>query len=127
MMEFLFDAAKGRLHIRYTGFWTEDYARGANIEFAAYMRKLSLERQAFTLLDDLSEWIPQSQEVVELNKQFGKICTDMPIVRNAMLISSSLIRRQVLRTVDGIDCQLFATYPEADAWLSQVEPARRAI
>lgn len=122
MLEFVFDAIKGRAHIRYRGFWTEDEARAAVEEFYANMRRITTDHTAFTLLDDMSEWGPQKQEVVEINTMFGQICSTLPIVRNAVVISSALTRRQVLRSLEGFECQIFENFKEADAWLAEVEP-----
>lgn len=124
MLEFAFDGAKGRLHIRYTGFWTDAQSNAYIAEFTAYTRRLALTHGAFTLLDDMQDWVPQSQSVVENNIQFGHICAHLPIVRNAMILPSQLIRRQVIRTVQALSCGLFDNFPEADQWLAQAEPAR---
>lgn len=123
MLEFLFDAAKGRLHIKYTGFWTDAQSNEQIAQFAAYTKKLAATHGAFTLLDDMTDWVPQTQSVVENNTQFGHICVDLPIVRNAMILPSQLIRRQVIRTVQALQCGIFDEYAPADAWLGEAEPA----
>lgn len=123
MLEFIFDQTKARLHIKYTGFWTMAQSRAALDEFSVYVKRLAA-KGGFTLLDDMSEWMPQALDVVEANTEFGLICAHLPIVRNAMIVPSPLIRRQVLRTVQALECGLFERYAEADAWLSEVEPAR---
>lgn len=124
MLEFIFNQASGRLHVKYTGFWTETDSHSSLNEFKTYTRHIVATHGRFTLLDDMSEWVPQPATVVETNTQFGHICMELPIVRNAMIIPSALIRRQVIRTVQAEQCGIFEEYAAADAWLGEMEPAR---
>jgi len=122
MLEFIFDQAKGRLHVKYTGFWTEAESRSSLDEFKTYTKNVVAKYGTFTLLDDMSQWVPQQAAVVESNTGFGYICMELPIVRNAIIIPSALIRRQVIRTVQAEQCGIYEEYAAADAWLGEVEP-----
>ncbi|MDO7836638.1 hypothetical protein Q4610_16450 [Sphingobium sp. HBC34] len=124
MLDFTFDQVKGRLHIKYTGFWSEAESDEAIAAFKSYTKKLAVSHGAFTLLDDMSGWVPQAPAVVENNVEFGHFCMTLPLVRNAMIICSPLVRRQVLRTVQALECGVYDNFAEADTWLSEVEPVR---
>ena len=116
-----FDADRRRIHIRYTGFWSEQIAREGLKAFRSALESASVEGP-FTLLDDCADWPTQSQEVAEIANQFVTICRDFPIRRNAMIILSALLRMQVRRTLVDFDvCEIFGTYEEADRWLAEVE------
>ena len=124
MFDPVFDPDTQRLHIRYSGFWSPADALRIVDQFRATLRQAALGG-TFTLLDDLRDWPPQSQEVVEITKQLPDIVREMPISRNAMIIEQALVRMQVKRTLEGLEnCEVFATFEEADRWLSEVEPPR---
>ena len=124
MFDPAFDPSTCRLHIRYSGFWSPADALRIVGEFRDTLRQAALGG-TFTLLDDLRDWPAQTQEVVEITKQLPDIVREMPISRNAMIIDQALVRRQVGRTLKGLEnCAVFATYDEADHWLSEVEPPR---
>ncbi|WP_157080304.1 hypothetical protein [Sphingobium cloacae] len=108
--------------MRYTDFWSIHDALRAQTIFQDALRVATGSGAAFTLLDDLREWGPQAQEVVELNKQFVTLCRKAPISRNAMVIPRALLRIQIHRTLDGMEnCRVFETFEEADEWLGEVE------
>jgi hypothetical protein len=126
MFDPTFDPSSRRLHIRYSGFWSAVDARDIVKRFREVLRQASWDG-AFTLLDDLREWPAQTQEVVEITKQLPDIVREMPVSRNAMIIEQALVRMQVNRTLKGLEnCAVFATYEEADRWLSEVEPPQAA-
>lgn len=118
-----FDTQKRRLTAHYLGFWDADIAHKVLTQFRfALERAAGPKSQPFTLLDDCSKWELQSQEVADLAYQFAPMCGEFPLLRNAMIISSSLIRMQVRRTLTNFDiCEVFENYERADAWLAEVE------
>jgi len=117
-----FVLSKRRLHLRYTGFWTEQIARQVLQAFRSTLQAASTGGRPFTLLDDFREWPPQPQDVVEIANGFVGICREFSIARNAMVIPSALVRMQVRRTVANYDvCEAFKTYEEADRWLVETE------
>jgi len=118
-----FDPKIRRIHMRYTGFWTEQVARHVLKEFRSGLEFARAQGQPFTLLDDCRDWGPQSKEVSEITMEFVEICREFPIRRNAMIIPGAVLRMQVRRTLVDFDiCEIFATYEEADQWLGEVEP-----
>lgn len=46
----------------------------------------------------------------------------LPMDRLAVVLGSSLLRRQVARVERAADCHVFATVPEAEAWLRSARP-----
>jgi len=123
MLDYIFDAASRRLHLRYTGFWTIDDARQAQGIFREALQRGAGSGPSFTLLDDLSQWPAQTQEVAALNRQFVTLCRGMPISRNAMIIPGAILKLQVHRTLDNMEnCRVFPTFEQADEWLREVEP-----
>lgn len=118
-----FDRERGRIHMRYTGFWSTDVARDVLTAFRTALRTASADARLLTLLDDCCDWQPQSREVNEIATQFVEICRDFEIRRNAMIIPSVLVQMQVRRTLADFNaCEIFGTYEEADRWLAEVEP-----
>ena len=111
-----------RMHVHYTGFWTEQIASEALKAFRSALQSASVGGRAFTLLDDCSDWPAQTQEVAAICSRFVDICRDFPISRNAMIIPNALVRMQVRRTLANFDvCDIFGTFEEADKWLAEVE------
>jgi len=119
-----FDKGSRRLHLRYSGMWTVENALQVQSQFKAAVDCASASGP-FTLLDDLTGWGAQTQEVVELNKRFVVLCRGAPILRSAMVVPSALVRMQVQRTLDDMDSAVFSTFEEADAWLKEVEVKKR--
>jgi len=119
-----FDRVTRRLHLRYAGFWTVEDALHVQSQFKRAI-DIASAGGPFTLLDDLTGWGAQTQEVVEINRQFVELCRGAPILRSAMVVPSALVRMQVQRTLDDMDSALFPTFEEADAWLKEVEPNER--
>jgi len=119
-----FDPDKRRIHLFYTGLWTEPVALKVLTAFRWILRSASASGQKFTLLDDCRDWPIQTKDVAEITHEFVTICRDFPIRRNAMIIPSALVRMQVRRTLVDFDvCEIFETYEEADKWLAEVEPS----
>jgi len=123
MLHYTLDPATRRLHLRYKGFWSVAEALQAQAIFEEALDRAMAAGSSFTLLDDLSEWGAQSQEVVELNKRFVDLCIGRPISRNAMVIPQALLRMQVHRTLKQMEnCVIFSAFHEAESWLREVEP-----
>ncbi|MFZ2982585.1 MAG: hypothetical protein WA085_16270 [Sphingobium sp.] len=121
-MQSTFDPLRRRLHIKYTGFWSPADADAALSDFQQALSGAGAAGRPFTLLDDLREWSPQSPKIVDGNAAFTRIFQQYPISRNAMIIPSALIRRQVARALDNDDAwRTFDTFDEADNWLAEVE------
>lgn len=124
MLQSTFDPVRRRLYIKYTGFWSAADADAALIEFQQALLSAGAVGRPFTLLDDMREWSPQSQKIVDGNAALTRIFQQYPISRNAMIIPSALIRRQVGRAIDNADAwRIFDTFDEADDWLAEVERA----
>lgn len=122
MLDYTFDPAARRLHLRYTDFWSIHDALRAQTIFQDALRLAGTTGSAFTLLDDLRKWGPQAPEVVKVNRQFVNMCRDAQISRNAMIIPSALLRIQIHRTLDDLgNCRVFETFEEADEWLKEAE------
>ena len=123
MLDYTFDPTASRLHFRYKGFWSVPEALKAHIIFEQALDRVAGTGRSFTMLDDLTEWGVQSQEVVEMNKNFVDLCIGRPISRNAMLIPQALLRLQVHRTLKNMEnCVIFSTFEEANDWLKEIEP-----
>jgi dihydroorotase-like cyclic amidohydrolase len=122
MFESEFNRATRRLHLRYSGFWTTEFARKVKGQLANLLQQAAAGGQPFTVLDDLRDFSIQSPEVVEINKEYADLYAHYPISRNAMIVPGALARAQVQRTLEFLDnCKVFADYQEADAWLREVE------
>lgn len=124
MFDINFDVGKRRLHLRYSGYWTVAEAKSVHRKFAQVLDKAS-KAGSFTLLDDLTEFAVQSPEVVDANQDFVTLLERAPVIRNAMVVPSALVRRQVKRQLafDDQKFMLFEDYASADHWLAEVEPA----
>jgi hypothetical protein len=121
MFEQNFDSHKRRLHIRYAGLWSTEEAQQYVQDFRQLLGKAA-SNGPFTLLDDLREWPTQTRDVAEICNVLPEIVLEMPVSRNAMIISQALLRMQVSRTLANLPhCRLFDNYGQADVWLSEVE------
>lgn len=114
---------KSRIQATYSGVWSEQVARQAVNAFRVALASAGRQGRSFTLLDDFRDWGVQSSQVMEIANSFEKICHAFPITRNAMVIPSASVRRQVRRSLTDFNLsKMFETYEDADAWLAEVEP-----
>ena len=118
-----FDTRRRRLVLTYSGFWTETVAHAMQERFHRLVGEAG-SGSPFTLLDDLRELGVQTADIVNLNASLFVVTANMKILRNAMLVSSVLVRRQVSRQFPDSDLNsTFNNYEAADRWLAEKEPS----
>lgn len=124
MLDIDFDRERKRLRMRYSGLWTTTEANAAREKIDSTLTLLAKEHSVITLLDDLTEYMPQSAEVAAINADLSNLSDTQFIIRNAMVIPSTILRMQVRRSMgDVTNCRLFENFAEADQWLAEVEGA----
>lgn len=119
------DPVRGLLRVRMRGFYTEADVIRYHAALGRATADLPQPPAAQVMINDISEMMIQSQEIVAAFKQ---VMSDPRYAerRVGFVAVSSLARAQLSRIIGSRTAQIFATEAEAEAWLFASPEARAA-
>lgn len=111
------DPVHPEMHFSVCGFFTPDYAKGFLKELAIKTMPLIDRRIPFSVMGDMTGFVPQTREVGEAIRDQLVQAKQVGLKRVAIVGASALMKLQYGRLADGIEVQFFDTKLAAQNWL----------